>query len=179
MSLSNSFRRLVASLLKSEARHILFPRDIPNGVNLRKVFDGVDANIHTVLQSILPDFRGFWVASEPNEEGISIFVHKSMKVIADGNIFIYRWLAALEGEDSRTLGRNLQYIEVEKNGLRFFISNFHGMWSDKGKVGTTERDQQTCTLPSSLEQFKAYHILTGDFNLTPETNPIFRLLDER
>jgi endonuclease/exonuclease/phosphatase family metal-dependent hydrolase len=145
-----------------------------HGKNLRHVFDGVDPEIHQVIAEMLPEYQGFWAPSQPNEEGLSIFIRNGNKILSHGNIFIYRWLGALEGEDSHTLGRNMQYIEIEIAKERLFIGNFHGLWAKNGRSDTPERDEQTSNLLDITKRFGEKQVLVGDFNLTPHTNSIRR-----
>jgi endonuclease/exonuclease/phosphatase family metal-dependent hydrolase len=76
------------------------------------------------------------------------------------------------------LGRNLQYYEVIINNKKYLFLNFHGLWSESGKIDTPERIIQSQNIIKFLESYREDGIiLSGDFNLASDTESI-KILEE-
>lgn len=144
---------------KGEKSKVLF--NAPNAV----------ADIYSQIQEILPQFRGYFYSAQ-YEEGLSIFINKSISVRKEDDFFVYRFKDSMEENWAETLGRNLCYLQFLNNGKEYTIVNFHGIWDPRGKGDTPERLEQSKKILDFLNNQSGAKILCGDFNLLPDTQGI-------
>ena len=84
----------------------------------------------------------------------------------------------MENDDSKTLGRNLQYISFVSRGNNFLICNFHGLWNGINKLDSEDRIKQSENIIKFLNDRSEFSkVLCGDFNLLPDTKSI-RMFEE-
>jgi endonuclease/exonuclease/phosphatase family metal-dependent hydrolase len=133
-------------------------------------FKDANMNLFNDINHVLADFSGYYHSTQTNEEGLAIFIKKNLVVLDCGDIFVHRWKDAIENNDAKTIGRNLQYISIVHDQKKYLLSNFHGLWTGQGKADTNERIIQSTTIKSFLDaRDEEYKILAGDFNLRPDT----------
>jgi endonuclease/exonuclease/phosphatase family metal-dependent hydrolase len=137
----------------------------------RVMFDAI-LDIHSAVADLLPNHEGYFAPSHPNEEGLSLFIRKEVPVRRVGDVFVYRWQNAMENNDARTLGRNLQYVTFDHNGREFTVMNFHGLWNGQGKTDTEDRLLQSRNIKAFMDTLEGGKILAGDFNLLPKTESL-------
>lgn len=126
-------------------------------------------DIYSELCDILSGFQGHFAPTQ-DEEGLAIFIRKNIPVTKNGDIFVYRYIDAMENNKTETIGRNMQYIQFEINGNQFTIVNLHGLWVRRGgKDDTPERIEQSKKVMDFLDNINGAKILCGDFNLWPKT----------
>jgi len=91
---------------------------------LRKAPRGIKVDILSHLMDALPGFQVFFAPAQDNAEGLAFFVKNVISIENQGDIFVFRSRDAMVGNDGRTLGRNLQYIQFkrEKRPTPFVIS---------------------------------------------------------
>jgi hypothetical protein len=131
-------------------------------------------NFFDEVKTILSDFHGYFA---PQIEGIGLasFVHKDISV---ENVSSTTILSAEDLHDSKFLSgdnqwpRVLQSIFLKEHNLTIY--NFHGFWS-AGKQDSSKSDLQTSRLLDILNKDQNRKILTGDFNLNPDTEAISSL----
>lgn len=83
----------------------------------------------------------------------------------------------MEGDDPRTLGRNMQYISFAKAGKQYLVGNVHGLWNGIDKLDSEDRLGQSRAINGFFQKkAEEYKLLVGDFNLLPETESI-RMLE--
>jgi endonuclease/exonuclease/phosphatase family metal-dependent hydrolase len=133
----------------------------------------IDQNLYTTITKLLPDHKGYYAPSQDNDEGIAIFIKPSIKLNEVGDVFVHRYLNAMEGEDRRTLGRNLQYIQFAENNQVYTIINVHGLWNGAGKTDTSDRLEQSQKIRDFIvTRATSKVILIGDLNLGPDTKSL-------
>lgn len=99
-------------------------------------------NIYQLISDRLPDHQGFFCSEQDEEEGVAMFIRKSIKINEIHEHFVHRWRNAMNfanGEDGRMFGRVLQYAEITWNDQPLLISHFHGLWTPEGKIDTPDR----------------------------------------
>jgi endonuclease/exonuclease/phosphatase family metal-dependent hydrolase len=148
-----------------------------NAITARPIHDESVMNIFDELAHVLPNHTGYFNPSQTNEEGIATFARNDLSIKKQGDTFVFRWLDAMENNDARTMGRNMQYIEVEENGKSVTIANVHGLWNGVGKTDTEDRLEQSKNIKSFLGSIDGDKILCGDFNLLPDTHSLALLED--
>jgi exonuclease III len=133
-------------------------------------------DIYSAIVKALPDFQGFFEAAQDEgngvEMGLAIFVKKTDDVEKEGDAFVYRTRDAEVGVDGKTLGKNVQFVEVMKDGKEYAIANFHGLWTGDGREDTPERIEQSKKVKAFLAELVGAKIICGDFNLTLDTQSL-------
>lgn len=142
------------------------------GKSTREVYHGAPMDIFEQISKVLPNHVGYFAPSQDKEEGIATFVDQSLQVEDIGDIFVYRSKNAMENNDSKTLGRNLQYVQIARGSRRFLVANLHGLWNGQGKTDTQERIAQSLKVRGFLDGVDYPKILCGDFNLLPGTKSL-------
>jgi endonuclease/exonuclease/phosphatase family metal-dependent hydrolase len=133
-------------------------------------FDGLAKNeIFSEIEKILDNHTGYFAPTQDEEWGLAIYSRKSIVVQEAGDIFVHRFKDAMEGNDGRTLGRNLQYLKVTSNTETLNLLNFHGLWDGKNKSDNLERLSQSKMIIEFTKKLTGETILAGDFNLRPDT----------
>lgn len=126
------------------------------------------------VKIILSDFEGYFI---PQIDGIGLatFVHKDVGV---ENVSSTTILSAEDLSNSRfpdghsQWPRVLQSVSLKEKNLTLY--NFHGFWG-VGKKDCPETNLQTKRLLEVLNRDQNRKILTGDFNLNPDTEAISAL----
>jgi len=140
-----------------------------NAAHPRPALGPVRPELFTDIEAILGGHTGFYAPSQVDDEGLAMFVKKGLPVTREGDVFVHRHLNAMENNDGRTIGRNLQFVEFTITGEVYTIINFHGMWTGGGKDDTPERIEQSRKLRTFMDAAPGRRILVGDFNLEPQT----------
>lgn len=132
-------------------------------------------NIFQLISDRLPDHQGFFCSEQDEEEGIAMFIRRSISVNKVDHIFVHRWKNAMHmeiGEDGRMLGRALQYAEIHWNNQPLLIAHFHGLWNGQGKTDSPDRLEQSQKTIEFLRKFPGSKILMTDLNVFPETESL-------
>ena len=131
------------------------------------MIDGL-REISSVLDNHIPYFRPHFDV----HYGLLMFIKKDIKILDEGELFVYREKGYIPEGDVGHHARNIQYVTVEiKNGLKTII-NFHGLWNGKGKTDTEDRLLQSDNIIKFLKKLSNSFVLCGDFNLLPETESL-------
>jgi endonuclease/exonuclease/phosphatase family metal-dependent hydrolase len=155
----------------------------------KEIQDKVRANLYSEIQQRLVGFNGYsaptqddaighdWVRDPHLTYGNAAFVRQDgLTVHREGSEFVVRFRNARE-TDAFSDGRNIQYVDVEKDGKRYMIVNFHGLWNGKGKDDSPERIEQSRRVRAFMDKVEGAKILAGDFNLSPDTESL-KMLEE-
>lgn len=134
------------------------------------IFKDAVVDIYSQLETILSTFQGYFARAE--DIGLAIFVRKTIEVEKEGDIFVYRWRDAMEHNNARTMGRNMQYVQFSYKKKNYAVANLHGLWNGAGKTDTPDRIEQSKKVKTFLDSMKGAKILCGDFNLLPDTKSI-------
>lgn len=108
--------------------------------------------------------------------GLLILTTKNFPVRSYGDHFVYLQKGHVPEGDIGNHARNIQYVTLEKDDSPFTIINFHGLWNGQGKGDSEARIQQSQNIIGFLKTLDHPFVLTGDFNLLPDTESI-RLLE--
>lgn len=146
---------------------------------------GERGEIHTqfqILKHLLPNYRPYFREQIYNANlttntefdlsyGLAIFVKNSIDtmVTAEGDHMIFG--SKHVGHDTTLPSpRNIQYITLNNGIETLNIFNFHGIWiKNATKDDQPERIVQSKNIVSFLQNFEGKILLTGDFNLLPDT----------
>lgn len=124
------------------------------------------------VSAILSEHSSFFRPHLLNDYGLMTLISNKMKVIEEGELFVYREKGYYPPGDVGKHARNIQYITVEtKKGLVTII-NFHGLWNGKGKTDSEDRILQSQNIINFMKTLKNPFVLCGDFNLLPDTKSI-------
>ncbi|MEK9176433.1 MAG: endonuclease/exonuclease/phosphatase family protein [Patescibacteria group bacterium] len=113
--------------------------------------------------------------------GQATFVKKDLKIIDEGDIFVYRKLGdmGIPHPDGRPdFPRNFLYSEIEKEGKKFLVLNIHGFWEPKPKYDTPQRFTQSRMILDFISKYNCPKIIAGDLNLSMDTHSI-KMLEEK
>jgi endonuclease/exonuclease/phosphatase family metal-dependent hydrolase len=143
---------------------------------IRSVLGNARPKLFSELQSILPDFNGYYADILENDVGgLAIFIKKSLVVNKTDNVIIFPELDTTEDENDESyfsMGRDLQVLEFNNLGKTYTILNFHGMWIAKGKIDTEKRLEQSEKVKKVFDSLKGARILCTDLNVTPGTKSL-------
>jgi endonuclease/exonuclease/phosphatase family metal-dependent hydrolase len=109
--------------------------------------------------------------------GLMMAVKSNTPILESGDIFVHKHRTYEPKVDTANHARNIQYAKININNRPVTVINFHGLWNGKGKADSEERIQQSKKIVSFLEGVKGEIILSGDFNLRPDTESISILED--
>ncbi len=134
--------------------------------------DKMDTEMFASISNCLSEYVGFFRPHWGDFFGLAIFVKRDLKIIEEGEIFVFKNKENSLGKWSGNHPRNLQYITIEtKYGLRTIL-NFHGLWTGGGKEDTDERILQSTNIINFIRSISNPVVLCGDFNLLPETKSL-------
>ena len=142
------------------------------------IYADADMNIFTKLSNELPDHKGYFTSPQDNEFGLAIFIRRTISIEKLGETFVFRWKNARVGDDGKTLGKHIQYIQFRQNSVRFTIVNFHGLWIGGDKNDTPDRIKQSENIVDFMKTVNGKSILAGDYNLLPNTKSM-KLLEKQ
>ena len=149
-----------------------FQEIFDNAVNARVLGD-IDINLYTTITKLLPGHKGYYAPSQDDDEGLAMFVKSHIKLNEIDDVFVHRYRNAMENEDRKTLGRNMQYVQFTENDQDYTVINFHGLWNGAGKTDTPDRLNQSRKIQEFIAtKAKGKVILVGDFNLEPNSESI-------
>lgn len=141
--------------------------------------DGVDRsgknfNLLASLEKILTNFNYEFCQVHEGVYGISTFVHKDIKILEKGEVTVAIGNYYDSGVDSisRDHDRKLLWLEVEIGGKNILIANTHLTHRPEGKLDSEKRLNQSKIIAEFLQKFDCPKILSGDFNLLPDTESI-------
>lgn len=150
-----------------------------------KQYKNIRANLLHELAKTLPDFTQFYSKEisgfDSNPEpvdfdltvGKAIFVGKNINVKSSGDLLIYGNRPERELKtDFSNLPITLQYIDFVVNNNSYTVCNIHGTSFPGSKLDTKIRIAQSIKINEFLKTKQRLKIVTGDFNLLPETQSI-------
>jgi endonuclease/exonuclease/phosphatase family metal-dependent hydrolase len=141
------------------------------------------ANIYEEIVKALPNHVGYYRPALDRADyqgvvdyelyfGLAIFVKRGIQVKKEDDIFVFLQRGSFIPGDNTTCPRNLQYVQVEKDGNEYTIANLHGIWTGGGKNDTPSRMEQSQKIKTFFSAITGAKILCGDFNLLPETESL-------
>ncbi len=181
------FFKPLSEFIKSHSNNtdVFCLQEIFSTTSLYKQFADYRANVLEELLNLLPNFIYFF---DPVHEkldiktngvsfnlkhGLAIFVKKTIQVLDYKAHFIYRDKVVNSLKKNYSdIPINIQLLSFLKNNKTFTIANFHGASFPGTKLDTHQRIRQSQTIVKLLSKKEGAKILTGDFNLLPETKSI-------
>lgn len=150
-----------------------------------KNYHDIRANLLYELTKVLPDFKFFYsiefsgydsypdLADFDLTVGKAIFVKNNINTSAQDELLIHgdRYEKVLK-KDFSNLPIILQCIDLNINGKPLTVCNFHGISYPGSKLDTKIRLEQSAKILDFLKIKRGSIILTGDFNLLPQTESI-------
>ncbi|OGZ01046.1 MAG: hypothetical protein A3B13_02560 [Candidatus Liptonbacteria bacterium RIFCSPLOWO2_01_FULL_45_15] len=140
-----------------------------------------EKDLFSTIAKHIPGFQGFFEATQDEENGIevglAVFIKRADTIDKEGDFFVYRTRNSMIGNDGRTMGRNVQFVEFPKLGKEYTVINFHGLWSGEERLDSEDRINQSKKLKEFLNTLSGTKIVCGDFNLTRDTKSL-AILDE-
>ena len=139
--------------------------------------EGIDTRMLTNIGAILKNHSVFFRTHYHDYYGLAMFVKKDLKLVEEGEVFVFKERENITDDFQPNHARNLQYVTIKTpQGLRTII-NFHGLWNGGGKSDSPERLIQSENLSKFLKNISHHHVLMGDFNLEPDTKSL-KMLEE-
>lgn len=109
--------------------------------------------------------------------GLMMLVKKGLYVIFEGDVFVYKDKDHIPEGDVGFHSRNVQFVTIETEKGNRSILNFHGLWNGEGKGDSGDRLLQSDRMLKFMETLSNPFVITGDFNLLPDTKSIKKLED--
>ncbi|MDP3999879.1 MAG: endonuclease/exonuclease/phosphatase family protein [bacterium] len=155
-------------------------------VDAKQDFSDIDdrSNLMTEIGNRLPAFDGFFhpmidgmladgtLVDHELPLGQAMFIRRG---IAHGDVkdrFVYRTYNQIIEGDISSIPRNVQYVTLTGLDRPLNILNFHGLWWNSYKDDNEHRLEQSRKILDLLSGLKGEVVLTGDFNLKPETKSL-------
>lgn len=157
-----------------------------------KTSSDIRTNIFNDINSVLKDFNGYFAKTFSRYDltkivnfdlrfGIAIFVKKSISVDLYEEEFIHKVEGGyVDRKNYSETSRKIQSIQFKKANKIFNIYNLHGLWAPDalgGKEDNEERIRQSEEIKNFTKRHKGEKIITGDFNLYPNTKSLTMLED--
>jgi len=105
--------------------------------------------------------------------GLLMMVSKECEIVEEGSECVYMHEGYVSPDELGDHARLLQYVTLKREQELLTVLNFHGLWHPRpeawGKRDIPERIEQSKKIVSFLEQFNHPVVLSGDFNLRPDT----------
>lgn len=143
------------------------------------------ANLLQEISSLLPNFTYFFDpvyqkmdtktsgVSFDLKHGLAIFVKKTIEILDYRAYFIYRDKVVNSiKKDYSDIPVNIQFLSFLNKDKTYTLANFHGASYPGSKLDTLKRIRQSEKIMEIFKKTKGAKILTGDFNLLPETQSI-------
>lgn len=134
-------------------------------------------NLLAKISSFLPNHQFFFRPQYRNIYGLATFVHKSIAVKEECELFVFREQGFENPISIGNHARNIQSLTFDLPSGPMTIINFHGLWNGQGKTDSLDRIEQSTKIAEFVRQFSHPVLLLGDFNLLPDTQS-FRILTE-
>jgi len=124
------------------------------------------------IGELFPNHRKYFHPHFMDNYGLMMLVSNKFKVIAEGELFVYKEKGHIPEGDIGGHARNIQYVTLLVNNNPVTVINFHGLWNGKGKTDTEDRMKQSENIINFIKSIEGECILCGDFNLLPDTQSI-------
>lgn len=132
----------------------------------------VETKLLTKIREALPNHVAYFRPSFFDFWGLTIFIKKTIPILAEGEHFIYRERGYVSKEDIADHARNLQYVVIDTPRGPRTIINLHAAWQPGGKGDTDLRLLQSQAIINCTKQVGHPTIIMGDFNLLPDSKSI-------
>ncbi|OGZ44009.1 MAG: hypothetical protein A3J55_01085 [Candidatus Ryanbacteria bacterium RIFCSPHIGHO2_02_FULL_45_17b] len=127
------------------------------------------------ISAVLDRHTSYFRPHHLDNYGLMMLVKKSLSVVEEGDIFVYKERGHVPQGDVGFHARNVEYITFETPRGNRTVMNFHGMWNGKGKGDSEDRLLQSDNIIRFMQTIQNPYIICGDFNLLPDTKSIEKL----
>ncbi len=134
--------------------------------NIAKEFENLLSCFNT-YPYLAPEGSSFMWKRTLSPIGQAIFFKKDLSVIDRGGFYTRSPVTNHSGI--------FQYIEIESDTDKFTIGNLHGLWLPTGKYDTPDRIKQSELIRNFYNNRTGKKIISGDFNLQPDSESIMML----
>lgn len=125
------------------------------------------------ISEILPDHQVYFRPHHLENYGLMMLVKKNLKVLEEGELFVYMHKGHIPDGDVGNCARNIQYVTIETASGPVTVINFHGLWiPETKKKDIPERLEQSRKIVEFIRKRKERIIFCGDFNLLPDTESL-------
>lgn len=135
----------------------------------------ISRNIYDLIHEVLQEHIALFCPVVSDFYGLAIFVNKNFTIKDSSRLCVF------DNPDYVGKGplhnRHLQQVKLEREGCKFNVLNFHGLWSPQGKGDTPDRLQQSMKIREVIDNLEGPFILCGDFNLAPNTESMYIIDD--
>lgn len=172
-------------LMEQRAVDVFCFQEVFSSVTPQTIAQGMRAQLFQEIGALLPEHQGFFAAtisgydfdgpvSAPLQYGLAIFIRQTMPAMESGSALVYgQEQTVTPGEAFPLFPRIVQFVDLRVNAGGVRILNFHGHIARHGDIGdTAERLSQFQRLQNVLTQSPSPWILSGDFNVAPQTQSL-------
>jgi len=129
------------------------------------------------ISTLLDSHTAYFKPHHLNNYGLMMLIKKDLDVISEGDVFVYKDRGHIPEGDVGFHARNVQFATIAtKNGNRSIL-NFHGLWNGGGKGDSEDRLLQSDRIIQFMKTLSNPYVMSGDFNLLPDTQSIKKLED--
>ncbi|MBI2024029.1 endonuclease/exonuclease/phosphatase family protein [Candidatus Giovannonibacteria bacterium] len=129
------------------------------------------------ISTLLENHTAFFKPHHLDHYGLMMLIKKDLDVISEGDVFVYKDRGHIPEGDVGFHARNVQFATIAtKNGNRSIL-NFHGLWNGGGKGDSGDRLLQSDRIIQFMKTLSNPYVMSGDFNLLPDTQSIKKLED--
>ncbi|HQU08197.1 MAG TPA: endonuclease/exonuclease/phosphatase family protein, partial [Candidatus Paceibacterota bacterium] len=129
------------------------------------------------ISTLLENHVAYFKPHHLDNYGLMMLIKKDLDVISEGDVFVYKDRGHVPEGDVGFHARNVQFATiVTKNGNRSIL-NFHGLWNGRGKGDSEDRLLQSDRIIQFMKTLSNPYVMSGDFNLLPNTQSIKKLED--
>lgn len=129
------------------------------------------------ISAVLPDHVAYFRPHNGEHYGLLMLIKKDIKVIGEGDVFVYQERGYVPEGDIGGHARNIQYATVETSDGPTTIINFHGLWNGMGKGDSEDRLTQSDKILAFTQKLKNSYLICGDFNLRMDTESLKKFED--
>jgi endonuclease/exonuclease/phosphatase family metal-dependent hydrolase len=136
--------------------------------------DGANFSLHDDILKELVGHQSLYHPHLGDWWGLALYAKENISIDAEGEVYVHKEKNHEPGpEECRGhTAKNIQYLQTTVEGKQLTIINFHGLWNGQGKEDSDERLEQSRKIIAFLKTIKGEFILTGDFNLSPNTESL-------
>lgn len=147
-----------------------------------RIFKESQTDIYIQLKNLLANYNSYYSADFDLKEfggeadftvdiGMATFVKKDLILVKSNHHFVHndKYNNLKKDEGFIDMPRSLQYVNIEKGDLNYWIFNYHGVWVPGPKTDNEFRLNASKKIREIMDSKSGKKILCGDFNLLPDT----------
>lgn len=127
------------------------------------------------IREVLPGYVDLYHPHFYDFFGLATFVKKDLKVVEEGELYIYKEKGFLSEKDFGDHARILHFMTLDTEKGPRTVIQLHGLWNGKGKGDSEDRLEQSDRIVKFVSDLKNPFVIVGDFNLRPDTESVKKL----